>query len=194
MMRLVRISLALALALLIATPVMAQPPEGKGGGRGRGGAGGFGFGAGGRGISERLLGTLELTADQMDAAKKAIAKHAEKIKELTEKSRLSQEDRTKLMEAVRAIDREGKTPEEIAKLFQAEMKKVQTPEQAKAAEDLVKERAAELKDVKEAIGADGAKKLDEALKTRMGPGGGKGKDGAPGGKGTRKRKAKDATA
>jgi hypothetical protein len=148
----------------------------------------MGFGAGGRGISERLLGTLDLTADQMEAAKKAIGKHAEKIKELTEKSRLSQEDRTKLMEAVRAIDREGKTPEELAKLFQAEMKKVQTPEQAKAAEDLVKERAAELKDVKEAIG-DKATKLDEALKARMGPGG-PSKDGAK--KGTRRGKKKEA--
>jgi Spy/CpxP family protein refolding chaperone len=158
--------LALALALLIATPVMAQPPAGKGGGRGMGG-----FGAGGRGIGARTLDRLNLSTEQREKADAAIAKHAEKIKDLTEKSRLSQEDRTKLMEAVQKIDREGKTPEEMAKLFQAEMKKVQTPEQAKASAELAAERKAELADVKKAIGEEKAKELDKLLAAPMGRGG-----------------------
>ena len=189
MMRLVRITLALALALLIASPLMAQE-EKKGGGRGRGGAG-F-FGAGGRGVGARTLDRLNLSTEQREKADAAIAKHAEKIKDLTEKSRLSQEDRTKLMEAVRAIDREGKTPEEMAKLFQAEMKKVQTPEQAKASAELAAERKAELADVKKAIGEEKAKELEKLLAAPMGRGGPGGKDGKT--PGTRKRKAKDAAA
>jgi len=184
MMRLVRISLALALALLIATPVMAQPPGGGGGGRR--GPGGMMFGPGGRGISARTLDRLNLSTEQREAADKAIAKHAEKIKECTEKSRLTQEQRTTLMEAVQKIDREGKTPEQLRDLFQAEMKKVQKPEQAKASEELAAERKAELADVKKAIGEEKTKELEKLLAA---PPGGAPKDGK-GGKGTRKGRGK----
>ena len=146
----------------------------------------MGFGAGGRGISPRLLERLNLTADQKEAAEKAIAKHAEKIKECSEKARLTQEQRTTLMEAIQKIDREGKTQEQLRDAFQAEMKKVQKPEQAKASEELAAERKAELADVKKAIGEEKAKELDKLLAAPMrGPGA---KDGK--GPGTRKSRKK----
>jgi len=80
MMRLARISLALTLALLD-----RHPPVGSGEKKGRGGRGAGGSAwRGWPRISERTLGRLNLTDAQMEAAKKAIAKHAEKIKELSE--------------------------------------------------------------------------------------------------------------
>jgi len=182
MMRLARISLALTLALLIATPLLAQEEKKGRGGRG---AGGFGMGAGGRGISERTLGRLNLTDAQMEAAKKAIAKHAEKIKELSEKSRPTQEEMTKLREEMQKIDRTGKTREQLMEAYQAARKNALPKEKVEAAEALTKERAAELKDVKEAIGEEKAKELDKLLSAPFGGG----KDG-----GTRKGRTKKAEA
>lgn len=189
MMRLARISLAVALALLICTPVMAQPGGGGGGRRAPGGFGGFGFGPGGRGISERMLARLNLTTEQMDAAKAAIAKHAEKIKDLTAKSRPSQEEMTALREEIQKIDRTGKTPQELREAVEAARKKVLPKEKLQAAEDLAKERAAELADVKKAIGEEKAKELDKLLQAPFGKGAPGAKEGKGGGRRGKKAEA-----
>jgi hypothetical protein len=89
---------------------------------------------------------------------------------------------TALREEIQKIDRTGKTPQELREAFEAARKKVLPKEKLQAAEDLAKERAAELADVKKAIGEEKAKELDNLLQAPFGKGAPGAKEGKGGGR------------